>query len=170
MRHVLLVLLLSAGLCTGRAFEASGEPPPRSSTLIAPHAAADSIRTAGERYRIGLGVHLGWPTGVAIRLPGPNRDIHLLAAWRLDRFLFAHGHLILVDEPLPIDLPVRYHAGGGLAGHVRAGRFHVGPSLEIGVRCPLPPLDVFLQTAPRLEIVPLLRLRVAVGIGATIRL
>lgn len=170
MRRVLLVLLLSAGLCAGRAFDASAQSTSRPSTAIAPYAAADTVDTAGDRYRFGIGVHLGWPTGVAVRIPGPNRDLHLLAAWRLDRFLFAHGHLTLVNEPLPIDAPVRYYGGGGLAGHVREGRFHVGPSLVIGVRYLLPPVDVFLQSAPRLEVVPVLRLRVAVGVGATIRL
>lgn len=114
---------------------------------------------------LGVGVHLGWPTGLGLQIEDGTRTFDLLLAWELDEFFFAHSHVRLLESPLPDAWPGRLYLGPGLALSARNGRMNAGFSTAVGVEYAAPPVNLFLQLAPRMEFFPGARARLTLGAG-----
>ena len=129
--------------------------------IIAPATLSSQPRTG-----LGVGVMLGEPTGLsAIMWLGGGNAIDVVAAWA---FLGGGSLYLHADYQFhaAIDRPLTYYAG--LGGFVQ---FAEDP--EFGARLPLgitylfqqAPLDIFVEIAPGMALMPATRFRLNGGIG-----
>ena len=113
-------------------------------------------RAAGD---VGLGVHIGQPTGLTVKVYNPGTSLDILAAWDLDNFFFLNLHAIY-DVHLNEDQTVHFYYGpGGFIG-IRDRREGLDDDVELGVSgnfgldVMIRKFELFVQATPRLALVP----------------
>ncbi len=128
--------------------------------------------------RFGLGVQVGDPSGISLKLYQANAgrrgllrtpDAYtFLIAWDLDRFFYVNAHA-LRERPIE-DSPLNYYIGPGVIGGVResAGNdadFVVGVSGDFGLNFFADRFEVFLGLSPWFRIIPDPDLNIGGGVG-----
>ena len=119
----------------------------------------------------GVGVQLGSPTGVSVRVvrdAEPHYDF--LAAWDFDDFLFLNANLVWerkVEEGVEVDLRMFYGPGAGLGLRDRPGGDDIvlGAGGVIGAALWVESFELFAQLIPQLELVPATDFVIHGGIG-----
>lgn len=112
-------------------------------------------RQAGD---VGIGVHLGQPTGLTVKAYSPGTSVDFLAAWDLDDFFFLNIHA-LYDTPLNTAHTVHFYYGpGGFIGIRDRGRevdddVELGVSGSFGIDFMIEKFEIFFQATPRLSLV-----------------
>jgi len=144
------------------------------------------VSTAGFTQRgsgdVGIGIHIGLPTGVTVRFYKPTTSLDLLASWDLNDYFFLSGHAIF-DTHLNDDGTIHFfygpgafvathrhghHHGIGL-GHEHhnhpAGHTEFGLSGEFGVDFLIERFEIFLQVMPRLSLIEATHFDLGAGVG-----
>jgi hypothetical protein len=121
---------------------------------------------------LGLGIVIGEPTGLSFKQWMTNGTaLDAAAAWSFEKEGAFHVHVdYLVHQPGLAEADVgRVLLYAGIGGRVKAEE----DDSRIGVRIPLgvdyvlagPPLDVFFEVAPVLDVAPKTAFRINGGIG-----
>lgn len=113
---------------------------------------------------VGLGLHVGAPTGITAKVhQRPTLAYTLLVAWDLDEELVlnVHGQ---VERPFDRS-PLRLIAGPGLLTGLEGRTVVLGISGLLGTNFYQKRFEVFLQAMPRLQLIPDLRAEWGFGIG-----
>lgn len=124
-------------------------------------------RGAGD---VGIGVHVGQPTGLSLKVYNPGTSVDFLAAWDLDDFFFLNIHAIY-DTPLNDAHTVHFYYGpGGYIGiHDRSGDaeddVELGVSGNFGLDFMLDRFEIFVQATPRLSLVKTTEFDIGGGVG-----
>jgi len=155
-----------SGICIAVAVAASGLA---FGEAAAKGAAADSSKGAA------LGVFLGQPTGISFRYGiGRDQSLEAKAAWRFgdDSELILQGNWIkeLPDLIKIKDLRIPFYFGGG--AQVELGSdFGLGAQVPVGLeyRFRKVPIEVCLELAPGLDLVPKTALTMQGGLGCRYR-
>ena len=119
----------------------------------------------------GLGILLGDPTGLSAKLWTSSEnavDFGLAWSFRRDGFFHIHADYLWHFDPQTRG-PERFRFQTGIGGRLGAGK----GSAVVGVRVPLifawwprsVPLDVFVELAPLLDLVPATEFSVNGGVG-----
>lgn len=115
-----------------------------------------TAQTGGD---VGIGMQLGEPAGVSVRIDrGASPSLDLLAAFDLDDFFYLNGHL-LYEEPIGEDPALHVFFGPGLfiglhdrgIGDDEAG---LGISGTVGLGYDVRSFDIFARVTPRLALLP----------------
>ena len=127
----------------------------------------------GQESGFGIGVVVGEPTGISLKLwRGKYRAICGAAGWSLagekhfhinGDYIFHNFELIKLEKG---KLPIYY----GFGGRIKAKE---GSNTEIGVRIPLgmdyfipdTPLDIFFELVPTLDVIPETDVDINFGLG-----
>lgn len=119
---------------------------------------------------VGIGVHIGQPTGLTLKIYKPTTSIDFLAAWDLNDFFFLNIHAIY-DTPLNNDHTIHFFYGpGGYIG-IRDRRgdlpddVEVGVSGNFGVDFFIRKFEIFLQLTPRLALLERTDFNIGGGVG-----
>lgn len=156
--------------------------------LIAPLLLLTATLARAQGSGFGLGVLIGEPTGISVKAwIGADRAIDGGVAWSFadNGYFHLHGDLLFHKMDLiPVSkgrLPLYFGPGlrfrsWGNDGHWRKGRYDEDGNghVDLGIRFPVglaylfdgAPVDVFLEVAPTLDLVPATSLDVDGGIGA----
>ena len=114
---------------------------------------AEAQRASGD---VGIGVHIGQPTGLTVKLYRETTSIDFLAAWDFDDFFFLNVHA-LWDAHLNDANTIHFYYGpGGYIGIRDAGNndnVAIGVSGAFGIDFLIDKFEIFLQATPRLELV-----------------
>ena len=144
------------------------------SVLLIALLAAASAQPSG----FGLGIIAGEPTGLSAKAwLGGTVAVDAAAAWSVYHYEALHVHADLLHHNFDLirvesgDLPVYYGIGGRLK-LANAGRGEA--DLRLGVRVPVglsyifeaAPVDVFLEVAPLLDLIPKTEFGVNAAVGA----
>ncbi len=109
-------------------------------------------RQAGDA---GLGVQIGQPTGVSLKIYNPGASTDFLAAWDWDNFLFLNIHAIF-DASLNDAHTIHFFYGpGGFIGiHQNPGnnKIDLGLSGNFGLDFLIQNFEIFVQATPRLSL------------------
>ena len=106
---------------------------------------------------VGIGVHIGQPTGLTVKVYSPATSVDFLAAWDLDDFFFLNVHA-LYDVHLNPEQTVHFFYGpGGYIGiRDRGGELddevELGVSGNFGLDFMIQKFEIFLQATPRLSL------------------
>ncbi len=107
---------------------------------------------------LGLGVHLGDPTGLSARIYGRTRyALDVLAAWDLDDdYLLLNVHALRERRLRDSPLNVFYGPGAFFGIEERKGNEEplIGLSATGGINYYVERFEVFLQLTPRLGLLP----------------
>jgi hypothetical protein len=119
---------------------------------------------------LGVGVQIGNPVGVTLRTDQAYRSpIEGLVAWDLaGGALFASGHLILFEQPLPLEDGAPAYLFIGPGAYLSAGddHFDLGASGRAGLSYFIAPLELFVQVSPRFNVLPDTDVGLGGGLGA----
>jgi hypothetical protein len=133
-------------------------------TLAVP---AGAQRVPGD---VGLGVHVGQPTGVTLKVYNEVTSVDFLAAWDLDDFFFLNIHAIY-DVHLNDEGTVHFYYGpGGYIG-IRDRReglddeVEIGVSVNFGLDFMIRKFEIFVQGTPRLSLVESTNFDMGGGVG-----
>ncbi len=124
-------------------------------SLICASAPCVAQRAPGD---VGIGVHIGEPTGVTLKVYNPGTSIDFLAAWDLENFFFLNIHAIY-DAHLNDAQTIHFFYGpGGFIGiHNRPegldDEVDVGVSGDFGLDFLIRKFEIFMQLTPRLSLV-----------------
>lgn len=124
-------------------------------------------RAAGD---VGLGVHIGQPTGLTLKVYNPGTSVDFLAAWDLDDFFFLNVHAIY-DTPLNNAHTIHFYYGpGGYIGIRDRGRelddeVEMGVSGNFGLDFLIEKFEIFMQVTPRLSLVQRTDFDMGGGVG-----
>lgn len=139
--------------------------------IVASVLASDVVAQTSRTF--GVGVQVGSPGGLTLRretgddpAPGVGFRAEALSAilsFDFDGYFLAQGHLEN-DWTIP-DSPVRFYGGPGLITGVDDRSGILGLGLVAGVRFFKGRTEIFIQTVPRLTLLPSLRLFEGGGIG-----
>jgi len=129
-----------------------------------------------QRGNFGIGGQVGEPTGVSLRLGAGPGALDFQAGWNLsDNFLFAQGHYLFANNPLPTsgaDVRAFYGPGVFVATHGDDGpgddETAFGLSLNAGVSAFFNSLEIYGQITPRLQLVDETGFDLGGGLGARI--
>ena len=126
----------------------------------------------GSNSRFGIGIIIGAPTGISAKYYiNDKHAIDLGIGWSLSKnvvrlhsdYLF-HDYKLINDA---INFPIIFNFGGGV-------KLLFSDSIEIGFRIPLgllynfqkPPIDIFFEVVPILELIPDTKLGLDAALGA----
>lgn len=115
----------------------------------------------------GIGGQIGEPTGLAIKVRTPVSTFDAAAEWDFDDYVFVQGHLILVEQRLPLPrTAVNYFYGPGLfiGGHSGEDTAF-GLSGNAGVSYYSGQVEFFGQATPRLRLTPDSQLNLGIAFG-----
>lgn len=124
-------------------------------------------RTSGD---VGIGVHIGRPTGVTLKIYKQPTSIDFLAAWDLDDFFFLNIHAIF-DAHLNKENTIHFFYGpGGYIGihdrpNDRPDDVEFGVSGNFGIDFLIRKFEIFLQLTPRLSLIESTDFHMGGGIG-----
>ena len=138
--------------------------------LIATCIALFSLSAFSQDRGLGLGVILGEPTGLSAKMwTSTNTAIDGAAAWSLagDGYLHLHADFLLHSYAIDVDegeLPLYFGIGG---------RVLISDNPAIGIRVPFgmayqfedAPVDIFLEVAPILDLLPATDFNFNSGLG-----
>lgn len=145
----IFAILLFAGLCT--------------STMQAQREAGDA----------GIGIQIGQPTGLTLKVYNPGTSLDILAAWDWDDFFFLNIHAIW-DTALNDEHTVHlfYGPGGYIGVRDRPGDdiADYGISGNFGVDFLINKFELFLQATPRLSLLSTRNFDMGGGVGFRIYL
>lgn len=119
---------------------------------------------------VGLGVHIGQPTGLTLKVYNPGTSVDFLAAWDLDDFFFLNVHAIY-DTHLNDENTIHFFYGpGGYVGIRDRGRelddeVELGVSGSFGFDFLIDKFEIFLQATPRLSLVQTTNFDMGGGVG-----
>lgn len=111
-------------------------------------------RLAGD---VGLGVHIGQPTGLTVKVYNPGTSVDFLAAWDLDDFFFLNVHAIYDVHLNPQETVHFFYGPGGFIG-IRDRGSEVDDDIELGVNGSfgldfmIDKFEIFFQGTPRLSL------------------
>ncbi|HLF63624.1 MAG TPA: hypothetical protein VI603_07720 [Saprospiraceae bacterium] len=124
---------------------------------------------------VGIGVHIGQPTGLTLKAYSPGTSLDILAAWDLDDFFFLNLHAIY-DAQLNDENTVHFFYGpGGYIG-IRDRGSELDDDIELGVSGAfgldflIQKFEIFLQATPRLSLVQTTNFDMGGGVGFRIYL
>ena len=111
-------------------------------------------RAPGE---VGIGVHLGDPTGLTVKVYSPGTSVDFLAAWDLDDFFFLNVHAMYDVHLNPQHTVHFFYGPGGYIGvHDRGNELddevELGVSGNFGFDFMIRKFEIFLQATPRLSL------------------
>ena len=122
---------------------------------------------------VGIGVQIGQPTGLTIKVYKERASLDFLAAWDWDDFFFFNIHSIY-DEHLNDQQTVHFFYGpGGFIGiRERPGNDDVelGVSGSIGIDFLIEKFEIYIQATPRLALVKSTDFEMGGGVGFRIYL
>jgi hypothetical protein len=128
---------------------------------------AQAQRAPGD---VGLGVHVGQPTGVTLKIYNEQTSVDFLAAWDLDDFFFLNVHAIY-DVHLNDERTIHFFYGpGGYIG-IRDRREGLDDEVELGVSgnfgfdFMIQKFEIFVQATPRLSLVQSTNFDMGGGVG-----
>jgi hypothetical protein len=128
---------------------------------------AQAQRAPGD---VGLGVHVGQPTGVTLKIYNEQTSVDFLAAWDLDDFFFLIVHAIY-DVHLNDEYTIHFFYGpGGYIG-IRDRREGLDDEVELGVSgnfgfdFMIQKFEIFVQATPRLSLVQSTNFDMGGGVG-----
>ena len=132
--------------------------------LLFATAAPTGLHAQGPPGWLGLGLYVGNPTGVTLKLhQRPTLAYTVLAAWDLDDAASLHIHGV---AERPVDRsPLRLTAGPGLFTGLQGADWFMGVSGLLGTNFYQKRFEVLIQAVPRLRLVPDLRGAWGFGIG-----
>ncbi|HLF64467.1 MAG TPA: hypothetical protein VI603_11970 [Saprospiraceae bacterium] len=119
---------------------------------------------------VGLGVHIGQPTGVTLKVYQPSTSLDILAAWDLDDFFFLNIHAIF-DTHLNDENTIHFYYGpGGYVGIRDRPRdlddeIELGVSGNFGLDFLIQKFEIFLQVTPRVSLVKTTNFDMGGGVG-----
>lgn len=129
---------------------------------------ATAQRASGD---VGIGAHIGQPTGLSLKFYKPTTSVDVLAAWDLDDFFYINVHSIW-DEHLNEQETVHFYYGPGLFAGVRdrgsdarMDEFGFGISGAAGLDVLINKFEIFAQVTPRLELIESTDFDLGGGIG-----
>ncbi|MFT4606137.1 MAG: hypothetical protein ACI9W4_002884 [Rhodothermales bacterium] len=119
--------------------------------------------------RFGFGLQAGPLSGFTIKGYPPRgtdgRFESLVLTGSLNFKGFAYTQAVLLDE-LPLRTsPLAVYLGPGLAGEVRDGKVTAGVASAVGIRFFKAHVEIFLELAPRLMLIPSREAYMAAGVG-----
>lgn len=119
---------------------------------------------------VGLGVQIGQPTGLTIKIYNPGTSVDFLAAWDLDDFFFLNIHAIY-DAHLNDARTIHFYYGpGGFIG-IRDRREGADDDVELGISGNfgldflIRRFEIFLQLTPRLALIEATDFDMGGGVG-----
>ncbi|GIV57225.1 MAG: hypothetical protein D6746_15290 [Bacteroidetes bacterium] len=121
---------------------------------------------------LGVGGQVGAPAGVTFKLyrpgtsplPGYRPDaLSVLASWDLGDAFHLHAHLVR-ERPIP-DSPLNYYLGPGAVLGIEGDGLGLGVGGLFGVNFFRERFEVFLELAPRLNLLPATRGHLDAGVG-----
>jgi hypothetical protein len=119
---------------------------------------------------VGLGVHVGQPTGVTLKIYNEQTSVDFLAAWDQDDFFFLNVHAIY-DVHLNDENTIHFFYGpGGYIG-IRDRREGLDDEVELGVSgnfgfdFMIQKFEIFVQATPRLSLVQSTNFDMGGGVG-----
>lgn len=129
-----------------------------------------TLTAAAQDKGVGLGVLLGEPTGLSAKFwTSPNNAVGAGLSWSFRKHGFIHIHAdYLWHFPRAVASSERFVLSAGIGGRLGAGHDAV-----LGVRVPFAlawwpagvPLDLFLELAPCIDLVPATDFAVMGGLG-----
>lgn len=116
---------------------------------------ASAQRATGD---VGIGVQLGQPTGLTVKVYNPGTSVDFLAAWDLDDFFFLNVHAIYDTHLNPQETVHFFYGPGGFVGIRDRGPeleddVELGVSGNFGFDFMIDKFEIFLQGTPRLALV-----------------
>ena len=122
-------------------------------------------RAAGD---VGLGIQVGQPTGLSLKIYNPGTSTDFLAAWDWNEFVFLNIHAIF-DIKLNDQNTIHFFYGpGGFIGvHSKPHkkRTDFGISGNFGIDFLIQKFEIFVQATPRLSLKNTEKLNVGGGVG-----
>ena len=123
---------------------------------------------------VGIGVQIGQPTGLSIKVYKPVTSLDFLAAWNWNDFFFLNIHG-LYDTHLNDQNTVHFFYGpGGFIGirerSDRDDEVELGVSGSFGLDFIIHKFEIYLQATPRLALVKSTRFDMGGGVGFRIYL
>lgn len=113
---------------------------------------ATAQRQAGD---VGLGIQIGQPTGLSLKIYNPGTSTDFLAAWDWNNFFFLNIHA-LFDASLNDAHTIHFFYGpGGFIGiHEKPGKnkIDLGISGNFGLDFLIQKFEIFVQATPRLSL------------------
>ncbi|MDX1477824.1 MAG: hypothetical protein R3301_08945 [Saprospiraceae bacterium] len=129
---------------------------------------ANAQRASGD---VGIGAHIGQPTGLSLKFYKPTTSVDVLAAWDLDDFFYINVHGIW-DEHLNDAQTVHFYYGPGVflglrdrGGDVRRDETAFGVSGAFGIDFLIRRFELFAQLTPRIELIESTDFDLGGGIG-----
>jgi hypothetical protein len=141
--------------------------------LFALVVASVSSRSYGQSDRdIGVGIQLGSPTGLTVKLHADDRTSYdFLAAWDLDDFFFVNAHFLWerrVEEGVDQDLRMFYGPGAfiGFFDRNAGDEAGLGVSGTAGAAMWFGAVELYIQITPRFSLIPDTDFAIGGGLGA----
>lgn len=117
---------------------------------------------------VGIGIQIGQPTGLAIKVYNPGTSVDILAAWNWDDLLFLNMHAIF-DAALNDNHTVHFFYGPGayVGLRERPGDDIVdyGISGNFGIDFLISKFEIYLQATPRLSLLSTRDFDMGGGVG-----
>ncbi len=122
-------------------------------------------RAAGD---VGLGIQVGQPTGLSLKIYNPGTSTDFLAAWDWDNFFFLNVHAIFDTHLNDEDTIHFFYGPGGYIGirdKPRDNRTDFGISGNFGLDFLIRDFEIFVQATPRLSLKNTDNFNIGGGVG-----
>ena len=116
--------------------------------------------TYGQRVpgEVGIGLQVGQPTGLTVKVYNQRSSLDFLAAWDWDNFFFLNIHSVFDTHLNPKETLHFFYGPGAFIGIRDRGPndddVALGVSGTFGLDVMLGKFELFIQGTPRLEVVP----------------
>lgn len=132
---------------------------------MASYTDGNAQRVAGD---VGLGIVIGQPTGLSLKIYNPRTSTDFLAAWDWNNFFFLNIHAIF-DTHLNNEQTIHFFYGpGGFIGiHNKShnNRTDLGISGNFGLDFLIQNFEIFVQATPRLSLKNTDNFNIGGGVG-----